>query len=255
MAQTAKWKTAWITGASSGIGRELALRLASRGVRVAASARSEDKLAELAKENDRIIAVPCDVTDRVAVAKAAAAVRDRLGPIDLAIFNAGVWQPMTAKHYDAETAAHAMAVNFQGVSNGVAAVLPDMISRKSGHVAMVSSVAGYVGLPLATTYAPTKAAVISLAQSLQHDLYAVNVKVSTINPGYIETPMTKINEFPMPYLMPVGDATERIIRGLERGKFEIAFPWQVVWFLKFGRLLPYPVFSWYLRTFMGGPAK
>jgi NADP-dependent 3-hydroxy acid dehydrogenase YdfG len=250
LAGRAQWKTVWITGASSGIGLTLTEKLAARGARVAASARSADKLAGLARANPQITPFPLDVTDRAAVAATAAAIRDKLGPIDLAILNAGIWEPTGAKEFTAEAAQRTMDVNFQGVANGVAAVLPDMIARRSGHVAMVSSVAGYIGLPLATTYSPSKAAVIALAQSLQHQLYDANVKVSIINPGYIETPMTKVNTFPMPYLMPVDAAAERIIAGLERGKFEIAFPWQVVKFLKLGRAIPYRLFSWYLRTFM-----
>lgn len=246
----AQWKTAWITGASSGIGRELALKLAGQGVRVAASARSADKLAGLTLENPLIVAVPVDVTDQAALAAAEQAVRDKLGAIDLAIFNAGVWEPMGALKFDAAIAAHTMAVNYQGVANGVAAVLPDMIRRKSGHVAMVSSVAGYIGLPAATAYSPSKAALISLAQSLQHELYGVNVKVSVINPGFIETPMTKVNDFPMPYIMPASEASDRILAGLAKGKFEIAFPWQLVWPLKFFRALPHPMFMWWVRTFM-----
>ncbi len=115
---------------------------------------------------------------------------------------------------------------------------------------MVSSVAGYIGLPLATAYSPSKAALISLAQSLQHELTSVNVKVTVINPGYIETPMTRVNTFPMPYIMPAGEAADRILRGLAKGKFEIAFPWQLVWPLKFFRALPHAAFMWWVRMFM-----
>lgn len=244
------WKTAWITGASSGIGRELTLKLATQGVRVAASARSADKLAELEKLNPNIIAIPADVTDRLAMERAAATAREKLGSIDLAILNAGVWRKMTAKEYRAQEAADVMNTNFVGVANGIGAALPDMIGRKQGHIGIVASVAGIVGLPFATTYGPSKAALINLAECLQHDLYDVNVKISVICPGYIETPMTSINEFPMPYIMPVSDAADRIIAGLAKGKFEIAFPWQVQRFLKLGKRLPHRLFAWYVRNFM-----
>ena len=245
-----QWQTAWITGASQGIGRELALKLAAAGTRVAISARSADKLAELAKENPLLFPAPVDVADMAAVAAAEKVVRAKLGTIDLAIFNAGIWEPMGALDFKAEAFARTMAVNVQGVANGAAAVLPDMIRRKQGHVAFVSSVAGYIGLPKAAAYSPSKAALISLAQSLQHELDAVNVKVSVINPGYIETPMTSINKFPMPYIMPAGEAADRILRGLARAKFEIAFPWQIVWPLKFFRALPHRAFLWWVRMFM-----
>lgn len=250
-----QWRTAWITGASTGIGRELALKLAASGVRVAASARSADKLAELARENTLIEPFPVDVTDVAAVAATEAAIRAKLGPIDLAVFNAGVWEPMGALQFKAETVASTMSVNYQGVANGVAASLPEMIRRKRGHVAMVSSVAGYIGLPMATAYSPSKAALISLAQSLQHELDGVNVKITVICPGYIETPMTSVNKFPMPYIMPAGEAADRILTGLAKGKFEIAFPWQLVWPLKFFRALPHRAFLWWVKTFMTPPAK
>lgn len=244
------WDTAWVTGASSGIGRELALKLAGRGVKVAITARSAEKLAELEKLNANIFAVPADVTDQAAMETAAASVREKFGHIDLAVFNAGVWKKMPAKQFKAEEARHTMNVNFMGVANGVAAVLPDMIARRSGHIGLVSSVAGYVGLPFATTYGPSKAALNNFAESLQHDLYDVNVKVSVICPGYIDTPMTKVNDFPMPYLMPVEEGAERILTGLAKGKFEIAFPWQVEKLLKLARHLPHRLWAWYLRTFM-----
>ena len=250
MTVAAPWQSAWITGASSGIGRELALKLAASGVKVAATARSAEKLAELEKLHSNIISVPADVTDQAAMERAAETVRAKLGHIDLAIFNAGTWKKMPAKEFKAEAARETMNVNFMGVANGVAAVLPAMISRRSGHVGIVASVAGIVGLPFATTYGPSKAALINFAEALQHDLYDVNVKVSIICPGYIDTPMTKVNDFPMPYLMPVEEGANRIIAGLAKGKFEIAFPWQVARFLKLGKRLPHRVWSWYLRNFM-----
>jgi NADP-dependent 3-hydroxy acid dehydrogenase YdfG len=160
---TVRWKTAWITGASTGIGREMALLLAGQGVRVAASARNADKLADLAKDQPGIVPIPLDVTDRAAVARAYDVVRAQLGAVDLAILNAGIWGPMGAAYYRASRIEHSMAVNFGGIVNALEPLLADMIAIHAGHVALVASVAGYRGLPQALAYAPSKAAVISLA--------------------------------------------------------------------------------------------
>jgi short-subunit dehydrogenase len=247
---TAPWRTVWITGASSGIGRDVALQLARAGVKVAASARSADALAKLTAEQSGISAFPLDVTNAAAVAATVAAVEAQLGPIDLAILNAGVWHPMGARDFAGDKAIDSMAVNYFGVVNGVAALAPLMIARRAGHLAFVSSVAGYRGLPKAAGYSPSKAAVISLAETLQPDLQSYGVKVTVINPGFVETPMTSVNKFPMPFMIKSEDAAARIISGLTAGKFEIAFPWQLVAMLKLARILPYKLFFWYARTFL-----
>ena len=252
----ARWRTAWITGASTGIGRALAVALAERGVKVAASARSADKLTELARAYPGIAPLPLDVLDAAAMAEAVRRISSTLGPIDLAVLNAGTWEPMSSRKFSAAKAAHSMAVNYQGIANGVEALLPTMLERGSGHVALMASVAGYRGLsPLTAAYAPAKAAVISLAECLRNDLRAQGVTVSVINPGYVATPMTSTNKFPMPYLMSAEDAARRIVRGLEKRKFEIAFPWQLAAMMKLGRLLPNRAFFWYSRTILAPPRR
>ncbi len=238
----APWQTAWICGASTGIGRELALMLAARGIDVAISARSGGKLAELAASNARLHPYSLDVTDAAATRETARRIEAAHGPIGLAVFNAGVWDPMGASDFDATRSARAMDVNFNGVANGLEAVLPGMRARRGGHVALVASVAGYRGLPKAAAYAPSKAALISLAEVLQPDLARDGVKVSIVNPGFVETPMTSVNTFPMPYLIKADRAAELILRGLDAGKFEIAFPWQMKLMMKTLRILPYPLF-------------
>lgn len=232
----------WITGASTGIGRDLALQLAARGLLVAASARSADKLAELARGNDRIRAYPLDVTDRAAVHETVRAISADLGPIDLAILNAGVWHPMKASEFDAGRAVESININYIGIVNALEPLISDMIAARKGHIALVASVAGYRGLPMAAAYAPSKAAIVSLAEVLRLELSRHGVKVSLINPGFVETPMTAVNTFPMPFILKPDDAARRIIRGLDRGKFEIAFPWQLVAILKLLRVLPYRIF-------------
>jgi short-subunit dehydrogenase len=251
----ARWRTAWITGASTGIGSALAVALAREGVKVAASARSSDKLAELARTYPGIAPLPVDVTDPAAMALAARSIAGTLRPIDLAVLNAGIWEAMAARNFSAAKAARSMAVNYLGVVNGIEAVLPAMLERGQGHIAMVASVAGYRGAGPTAAYGPTKAAIINLAETLRNDLAARGVIVSVINPGYVATPMTSVNKFPMPYMVSAEDAARRIIRGLEKGKFEIAFPWQVVALTKLGRLLPNRLFFWYSRTILAPPRK
>ncbi len=239
---TAPWRTAWITGGSTGLGRELALRLAREGVRVAVSARSAEKLGELAESQPNLVAVPLDVTDRAAVAEAHRRIVGEFGSVDLAVLNAGVWHPMKATEYDADRAVQSMAVNYFGIVNAVDVLIPDMKSAGRGQIALVGSVAGYRGLPMAAAYAPSKAAVISLAEVLRLELASHGIVVSLVNPGFVETPMTSVNEFPMPFILKSDDAAARIYRGLARGKFEIAFPWQLVGLMKALRVMPNALF-------------
>ena len=235
---TTPWKTAWITGASTGIGRELAIKLAADGVHVAASARSAEKLEALARSHANIVAVPLNVTARAEVETAYQRIVKEIGPIDLAILNAGVWHPMHAREYDAVRVTQSMNVNYIGIANALEPLIPAMVRAGKGQLALVASVAGYRGLPKAAAYAPSKAAVISLAEVLRLELKSQGIVVSLVNPGFVETPMTSVNQFPMPYIMKPGDAADRILHGLARGKYEIAFPWQLVTMLKLLRLMP-----------------
>lgn len=237
-----RWATAWITGGSTGIGRALALRLAEQGVRVAVSARSAEKLGALAQVNNKIFVVPADVSKRDEIAAAHARIVREFGAIDLAILNAGIWDPMGAGDYNAARAAQSMAVNYGGIANALEPLLPPMIARRQGHVALVASVAGYRGLPKAAAYAPGKAAVISLAEVLRPDLARQGVTVSLVNPGFVETPMTAVNTFPMPFIVKSDAAAALILRGLEKQKFEIVFPWQLAIAMKVLRVLPYGLF-------------
>ena len=244
------WKTAWITGASTGIGRALALRLAAAGVRVAVSARSSEPLAELAALHANIMPFTVDVTRLDDVLATHGKIMSAFGSIDLAVLNAGVWDPMGASNYDAARSIKTMSVNYGGIANALQPLIQTMVARGEGHIALVASVAGYRGLPRAIAYAPSKAAVISLAEVLRLDLARKNIVVSLINPGFVATPMTAVNTFPMPYLMTVEAATDRIVSGLEAGTFEIAFPWQLVLSLKAMRILPYALFFRVVNRFI-----
>jgi NAD(P)-dependent dehydrogenase (short-subunit alcohol dehydrogenase family) len=239
MTKALPWKTVWVTGASTGIGREVALQLAASGMRVAASARSAEKLSSL---GNGILAVPLDVTDEKACRSAVALIESELGPIDLAVLGAGTYSPVAMDDLDPARFAGMMATNYMGVVNCVAALAPRMMARGTGHLSWIASVAGYMGLPKAAAYGPTKAALINLAESLHLEMKGRGINVSVINPGFVETPLTAQNDFEMPFLIKPADAARRTIDGLASGRFEVAYPRRFVAILKAVRLLPYPLF-------------
>ena len=224
----------WITGASSGIGAEIAKQLADAGIKVAASARHMQQ----ATPHPNITPFAVDVTDAEALRTCVTQIEQKLGPIDLAIFSAGAYEAFTPETLDAEKFVRINAVNYLGATNALSAVLPKFLERKSGHLAFIASVAGYQGLPKAAYYSPTKAALINLAEALWIELYGTGVAVSVINPGFVATKMTKRNEFPMPFLMQPARAAALTIAGLKAKRFEIAYPARFVFILKLLRWLP-----------------
>jgi NAD(P)-dependent dehydrogenase (short-subunit alcohol dehydrogenase family) len=235
----------WITGASTGIGRALALRLAQAGWTVAASARQAGLLADLAAEPSaagHIQFWPLDVTDIAAMRRTATAIEARLGPIAIAILNAGSHSARPATAFDADDVRTLLEVNFTGAVNGIDAVLPAMLRRRAGQIVLTASVAGYRGLPTAAAYGASKAALINLAESLKLELDRQGVRIRLVNPGFIKTPLTDKNHFPMPFLMPLDRAVERLYRGLQGNAFEITFPRRFTWIMKTLRCLPYPLY-------------
>jgi short-subunit dehydrogenase len=242
MSGTEQKKVVWITGASSGIGAALALSYARDGHRVAATARNVAALQELAEREKNISVFPGDVTDAQAMAATVAKIEHDLGGIDLAILNAGIFLALTAARFDGQRAKTSMAVNYVGVVNCLEPVLRAMIARERGQIAFMSSVAGYRGLPTAAAYAPTKAALISLAESLHAELALKGIRLSVINPGFVATPLTDTGKIPMPGIISVDEASDAIRKGLERERFEIVFPTRVAITMKILRLLPYRLF-------------
>lgn len=236
------WRTVWITGASSGIGAAFARRLDGRVGHVAVSARSADKLKDMAQLAKTIGAYPLDVTDAQGSQDVVKQVENEAGPIDLAVLNAGTWQPGPFQTLDLATLERSFQVNYMGVVNGLKAVLPRMVARGAGHIAIVASVAGYRGLPNASSYGPSKAALINLAETLRLELEGTGVRVSVVNPGFVDTPMTSKNTFAMPDLMPVDDASAALEKGLVAGRYEISFPWRFTRFMKLLRILPHWIF-------------
>ncbi len=242
----------WITGAGSGIGRALALRLAGDGASVAVSARSADALAALAAAMPgRIHAFPMDVSDPAAVEAGVAAIERDLGPIDLAVLNAGTHRPMSLEDFSIETARALMEVNYMGVVHGLAALLPRLRQRGAGQVAVVASVAGYRGLPTAAAYGPTKAALINLCKSLKLDCDRAGIRLNLICPGFVATPLTARNGFPMPGLIDAEEAADRIVAGLAGDDFEISFPKGFTWKVKMARCLPYRLYFALVRKVTG----
>lgn len=218
----------WITGAGSGIGRALARRYAADGWRVAVSARSTQDLETLAGEAGTAVRpYPLDVTDRAAVAATVERIEDELGPIDLAILNAGTYAPMFADDFDTNAFRRTIEVNLLGTTECLGALVPRMIGRGRGQLAVMASVAGFFGLPGAGAYGASKAGLNVLCQSLRPDLAHHGVSLTVINPGFVKTPLTDKNTFPMPFLIPVEEAVDQIVRRLPGAPFEISFPWQM----------------------------
>lgn len=243
---------AWVTGASGGIGRAVVLKLARRGWTVYATARSEDQLKALANEAEElpgtIIPAPGDVTDATRMEEIVAGIE---GPLALAILNAGIYTPMRAVDFSADTARKMWRVNLEGVSNALAPVLRHMIERGTGHVALTASVAGYRGLPDAAIYSGTKAALIAMAEALAMDGEDLGIRFSVINPGFVETEATAVNGFEMPFLMKPEEAADRIVNGLYKPGFEIAFPTRFELILKTIGLLPNRAYIWLMRKALG----
>ena len=230
----------WITGASSGIGRALALRLAADGRRVVASARRGEELNALAAIAPGAIAPwPLDITDRAAVQAALPAIEAQHGPVTLAVLNAGTHRPLSARNFNASTMRELVEINLMGAVNCLEAVLAVMRPRRAGQIAVVSSLAGYRGLPTAAAYGATKAALINMCEALKPECDTLGIKLQLVNTGFVRTPLTDLNPFPMPFLIELDAAVERIIAGLASDRFEIAFPHRFALILKLLRLLPY----------------
>lgn len=246
-------KVAWVTGAGKGIGRALALRLAADGWTVAASARTEKDLVSLeqAAPGGRIVGFPLDVTDMARADVTVAVIENRLGPLDLAILNAGTHEPTPAAGFSALAARRLIDTNLTGTVNCLAPVMARFMERRAGRIAVVASLAGYRGLPTAAAYGASKAGLINLCESLRPELDAAGVDLRLINPGFVRTPLTDRNEFPMPFLIEVDEAVDAIMRGLAGRTFEIAFPRRFALIMKLLRLLPDRLFFTVTRRMIG----
>lgn len=235
-------KVVMITGASSGIGKGIALEIASRGANLGLVARREDLLNEIVSEararNVKAVAASADVRDVKAVREAADRFRRELGPIDILIANAGIGTSDHATRLTPEHAANVIGINVLGAVNSVAAVLPEMVERKQGRLVAISSLAAYRGLAKSAAYCASKAAMTAYFESLRIDLRHTGVGVTIIHPGFIKTALTSGREAKMPYLMELDSGVKKIVTAIEKEKKIYAFPWQLATIVRATMLLP-----------------
>ena len=234
----------WVIGASAGIGAAFAALLLERGARVAVSARSLPSLRSLVQkyQPERARAITLDVRDANQMKTASDALIETWGGYDLVVYCAGTYVPQRAWDFQLDTVRELFAVNVEGVYTCLSVVIPQLRKQGTGGIGIVGSVAGYSGLPKSLVYGPTKAALLNLCESLYLDLAPKGIGVYAINPGFVRTRLTDQNDFAMPALMEVGDAATAMVRGLERGDFDIHFPKRFSLLMKMLRLLPYRLF-------------
>ena len=232
-------KTIWITGASTGIGKAVAIKFANKGWNVAISARRENLLKEISDNNENILSFPLDVTDKYNCKEVFKKIKNRFENIDICFFSTGTWNPKKEKDIDVEQIEDVFKVNFFGTLNCIKAVEEYFKNKKNGTISIVSSIAGYRGLPNSTGYGPSKSALNNLAESLYFDFKRSNVRICLISPGFIKTPMTDKNDFKMPFLKTTEYAAEKIYDGLiNKNDFEIHFPKSLTIILKMLSFIP-----------------
>ncbi|MCC5970441.1 MAG: SDR family NAD(P)-dependent oxidoreductase [Pararhodobacter sp.] len=236
-------KRYWLVGASEGLGRALALQMSRAGVELVLSARSRERLEDLANAlPGRALVVPVDVRDMASVREAAHAA----GSVDGVIYLAGVYWPQAAQAWDAEQVEAMCDVNFTGGARVMGAVVPAMVERGTGHLVLTGSLAGFRGLPGSIGYGASKAGLMHLAESMQADLHGSGVEVQVLNPGFIRTRLTEKNDFSMPFLMDPEAAATEMFDHMGTNRFQKSFPMMFSWVFRLSRLLP----EWaYLRLF------
>lgn len=229
-----KGQRIWLVGASEGLGRALALALAAEGAQLILSARNGARLQALAQQIPGAEVQAMDVTDLDAVRRVAA----DLGPIDGLIYNAGAYEPMRATQWNSDAALWMADVNFAGALRVLGEVVPQMVRRGAGEITLVGSLAGYRGLPAAVGYGASKAALISLAETMRHDLKGTGVTVRLVNPGFIRTRLTDKNTFKMPQLMTAERAATHVMRAMKRRRFRTDFPAPFAWAIRVFDIMP-----------------
>jgi short-subunit dehydrogenase len=245
-------KRIWIIGASTGIGAALATLLLKQGARVAVSSRKAEVLTALVEGHEKnSLVLPLDLTQPEQIAAAQNTLVQTWGGYDLVLFVAGDHKPMRAWDFKLDEARHLVEINLMGVVNGLSLVIPQFLLQQKGHIAIVASVGGYSGLPQALIYGATKAACINLTETLYMDLQQKNIAVTLINPGFVKTPLTDKNSFKMPALVSAEEAATEMMRGLERGDFEIHFPKRFTLWLKLLRMLPYRLYFYLIHKATG----
>lgn len=244
-------KLAWITGGGSGIGKSLALALDQQGWHVVISGRTEDKLQAVVEQGNNISYQCLDVTDRAGHQQVFEQIYQNHGLPSLVVLNAGDYTPMPLDQFDIDLIYKLNQVNYLGVINGLDSVLPAMQSQGSGQILLISSVAGYRGLPDAAPYGATKAAIINFAEALYRPLKEQGVLLRVVNPGFVTTPLTAQNDFKMPAEITADEAADRIIAELDSDSFEITFPKRFTYVLKLLRCLPYRLYFFLTNKITG----
>ncbi len=228
-------KRYWLVGASDGLGAAVAHQLSRRGVSLVLSARSEDRLKDLAETlPGRADVVTTDVTDAASLKRAA----DAAGEIDGVIQTSGAYWPFGATKWDAEQAETMAQVNYVGTMKLMSTILPRFTSRDRGHIVLTGSLAGFRGLPGAAPYSSSKAGVMSLAESLHADLRGTGVEVQLVNPGFVRTRLTDKNDFAMPFIMEPEKAAQIFVEHMTSDRFQRSFPWQMAWAFRAAQILP-----------------
>ena len=236
-------KTIWITGGSTGIGKALAIKFANKGWNVAVSARRENLLKEISKTNENIERFQLNVNDKTKCKEVFDQIKNKFQNVDICFFSTGTWNPKKEKDIDVDQIEDVFKINFFGTLNSIKAVEQYYRDRKKGIITIVSSIAGYRGLPNSTGYGPSKSALNNLAESLYFDFKRSNVRVCLVSPGFIKTPMTDKNDFKMPFLKSPEYAADKIYDGLINKKiFEIHFPKELTLTLKLLSFLPSKVY-------------
>ena len=236
-------KTIWITGGSTGIGKSLAIKFANEGWNVAISARRENLLSEISDQYENIYSFPLDVTDKSKCKEVFNNIKEKFNEINICFFSTGTWNPKKEKDIDVEQIEDVFKVNFFGTLNSIKAVEEYFKNKKNGTITIVSSIAGYRGLPNSTGYGPSKSALNNLAESLYFDFKKSNVRVCLVSPGFIKTPMTDKNDFKMPFIKTTEYAAEKIFDGLiNKNVFEIHFPKSLTLILKILSFLPSKIY-------------
>ncbi len=237
----------WLVGASSGIGKALAMQMANAGWQVAISARRLAPLQAMQAQFPALYPYTLDVTDAGVVQQVFATICSQHGVPDICLFNAGDYEPMPVEAFDLELFRKLTAVNYLGMVNGLNAVLPLMLERGRGQILLTASLSAYRGLPRAAPYSASKAAVLNLAEALHPELKIKGILLRVINPGFVRSALTDKNPFAMPFLMDAEEAAAVIMRELDGSHFEITFPKRFALLMKLLRLLPYRWYFWITR--------
>ncbi len=245
-------KRIWVIGATSGIGLACTKDFLSHGAKVAISARRADLIQNIndAYPKDQVLALTLDARNHSDLTNAYKTIKAKWGGLDLMVFVSGIYEPMRADNFDLSKAKNIIDLNVLGPMSACDVVLPDFIANQSGGIAIVSSVAGYSGLPKALAYGPSKAAMINFCENLYYDLKPKGISVYMINPGFVATDATANNDFHMPALITPEKASEYILDGIQAGEFDIHFPKRFSLFLKFLRILPYSIYFYLLKKFI-----